>query len=184
MTDGVPPMAILFARMRLHGCASLGDVDLTEAEQLAESVGRTVHHVDTPHGHALTLGWPVAGEPQPVLRTPRLARRALRESAVRTLVVAYAMLTDPNRTVMHGDLCTVTVADIVQQSDALFGATSWTTSALRRDLPNARLLAIVDPERVTLGPAALSWDRYQRETLDQAATRLHASPLWIGASPA
>jgi hypothetical protein len=175
-------MPILFARMRLQGCASLGDVDLADAEQVAESIGRTVDHVETADGHALTLGWPVAGEPQPVPRTPRLVRRTLRESAVRTLVVAYAMLTDPNRTATHGELRTVTVADIVQQSDALFGATSWTTSALRRDLPNAGLLATVDAERVTLGPAALSWDRYQRETLDQAAARLQASPLWIAAS--
>jgi hypothetical protein len=184
MTDSPATTAVLFARMRLQGCAPLGNVDLAEAERLAESIGRTVGHVDTAGGHALTLGWPVAAEPEPIRRAPRLVRRELRDSAVRTLVVAYAMLTDSRRTPTYGQLRAVKVTGIVNQSDALFGASSWTTSALRRDLPNARLLAAIDADLVTLGPATLFWDRYQRETLDQAASRLYASPLWIEVTPA
>ncbi|WP_139135474.1 hypothetical protein [Micromonospora tulbaghiae] len=165
--------------MRLQGYAPLGDVGLAEAERVAELIGRTVGHVDTADGHTLTLGWPTASEPAPNRRAPRLVRRELRESAVRTLVVAYAMLTDPRRTPSHSELTAVTVARVVEQSDALFGTSSWTTSALRRDLLNARLLAAVEVDLVTLGPAALSWGRYQRQALDLAASRLYASPLWI-----
>ena len=168
-------LAFLLARARLEGVADLGDVALAEAQQVAEALGRDLLVVDRPDGAGVVLGFPVASEPDPSRRAPRLARRELRESALRTFLVAYAMLTE---TPAPGAAVTVGVAEVVTRAELLFGASTFTTSALRRDLLYTHLLTEVTQTTVTLGPAVAVWDHLRRSAVDEAAQRLRRSPLW------
>ncbi|WP_018352081.1 hypothetical protein [Longispora albida] len=174
MTGGDRKVAMVLALARLEGAAELGGADLAAVEDAAAAIGREVSTVEQPWGSAVALGWPTACDPEPLAR--RFTRRELSESAVRTFLAAYAMLTDP----ATPDVTAVAIVDVSARCALLFGPSTHTVSALRRTLQVAHLLTEANPGELALGPAALAWDRYDLERMEAAATRLRTSALWRG----
>lgn len=176
-------VALMLAWARLNGGASLGHVPLRQAEEVARAAGRDVVQCPGPTGTVTSWAWPAATEPGESTARPKLARRSLCSTALRTFLIAYAELTDPGTTI---EVPVVPHSRLITLCTRLLGpgvGPTWSAAALRRDLIFAHLLTPVDRDDVMLGPAVAGMDPLRRRQLDAAAVRLRTSPRWPDPDP-
>lgn len=127
----------------------------------------------------MAWAWPAAGEPGTRTTGPKLVRRSLRPSAVKTFLIAYTELTDP-RLGANGSAPTVSRSHLMVLCKRLLGpaATTWSPAAARRDLIFAHFLTPVGNRDLALGPAVAGLDPLCRKLLDAAAEQLREFPRW------
>ncbi|NMO53429.1 hypothetical protein HH310_19840 [Actinoplanes sp. TBRC 11911] len=173
MTDPDLPIAITLACLRRHGHLPVDDVQVADVEQAAASVGRQADIVDDDGNSVVVLGWQGAA-PAASAQAPRLSRRALNRRETKTLIVTYALLTDPRT-----DRQAATTDQVLTAVELLTARPGniWVLPALRDSLPRAGLLTACELGWRP-GPAMLIWDIPTRDVMTHAARRLRGHPLW------
>jgi hypothetical protein len=170
-------VALSLARLRKSGWLPAGALPLRQAEDRAAHAGRQVVLVDGQNGAPTlaVLTWQGA-EPAESTTPPRIARRTLSNRATRTLVVAHALLADP-----QASRKTVTQDQVLHAIRILTSrdGQSWAVPALRLELPEAGLLALCH-EGWTPGPVMQTWDLPTRDVMAHSARQLWEHPAWHG----
>lgn len=178
MTDRAEDVAVELARLRRDPHRPIGDARIAELEATARASGRELHliapDIDAEGGQpVIVLGWDGV-EPTESANAPRLRRRRLPTTAVKVLIVLYALITDPRGVSEHVKGSTVEGA---LNEVAGPGAGSSAERALSTTLSRAGLVVRIGG-RWTLGPVARTWDRPTNTVMTQAAERLRSHPLW------
>lgn len=178
MNNQVDPLALELARLRRHNQLPIANARVADLEIVAHANGRELHVIDTAEDDTnitLVLGWQSV-EPAASTQSPKLARRTLPASAVKVLVVFYALIKDPSTTRES-----VSVPQLAGVLDRLArpGAGRATDKALSQILTAAGLV-VLTPLGWQPGPKMLTWDRPTTAVMDHAAERLWAHPLWPG----
>ncbi|MGH3246537.1 MAG: hypothetical protein ACRDOI_10040 [Trebonia sp.] len=170
-------VALALARLRQAGWLPVGDLPFARAEEQAAKAGRQVFLAAGDDGtRALAvLAWQ-GTEPAGSESRPRLLRRALSGRDTKTLVVAHALLTDP-----EASWAVVTQGQVLAAIRLLTSkdGDTWAVPALRQVLPRAGLLTHRDGGWAP-GPVMLAWDLPTRGVMAQAARRLWEHPMWPG----
>lgn len=170
-------VALSLARLRQIGWLPAADLAFARTEERAAQAGRQVFLAAEADGtQALAvLAWQRT-EPAGNESRPRLPRRALSGRDTKTLLVAHALLTDP-----EASRAVVTQRQVLDAIRLLTAkdADTWAVPALRHVLPRAGLLARWDGGWVQ-GPVMLAWDLPTRDVMTQAARRLWEHPRWPG----
>jgi len=166
--------ALALARLRRNGSLPPADLPVAEAEERAGQSGRQIILVSGDPPLAV-LGWR-GTEPTASPHPPRLARRALRSRATKTLVIVHALLTDP-----QASLDTVTTEQVLAAIELLTSRSgqTWAIPALHQDLPQAGLIA-PQSGRWAPGPMMQAWDPSTRDVMSHAARQLWEHPTWPG----
>jgi hypothetical protein len=170
-------IALSLARLRKFGWLPVGTLPLAEVEGRAAQAGRQVVLVGGEDGTPTlaVLTWRGA-EPADSTSPPRLARRTLSRKATKTLVVAHALLADPqaSRNAVTQEL----VLDAIRLLTSRDGE-SWALPALHQELPRAGLLA---PHNEGWAPGSVmrAWDLPTRDVMAYAARQLWEHPTWSG----
>lgn len=177
MTPQDDTVALSLARLRKTGWLPAGALPLAQAEDRAVQAGRQVVLVGGEEGTPAlaVLTWQGA-EPAESTSPPRLARRTLSRKATKTLVVAHALLADP-----QASRSAVTQEQVLHAIRLLTSrdGESWAVPALRQELPQAGLLAPHN-EGWTPGPVMQAWDLPTRDVMAHAARQLWEHPTWPG----
>lgn len=177
MTSQDDTVALSLARLRQSGWLPAGTLPLAQAEDRAAQAGRQVALVGGEDGTSTlaVLTWQGA-EPAESTSPPRLARRALSRKATKTLVVAHALLADPQAS--RTAVTQARVLDAIRLLTSRDGE-SWAVPALRHELPQAGLLAPHN-EGWAPGPVMQAWDLPTRDVMAHAARQLWEHPTWPG----
>ncbi len=177
MTSQEDTAALSLARLRRAGWLPVSVLPLAQAEDRAARAGRQVALVGGNDGtQALAvLTWQGA-EPAENQSRPRLTRRTLSLRATKTLVVAHALLTDP-----QGGRTSVMQEQVLGAIRLLTSrdGESWALPSLRQELPKAGLLAPAGAGWVP-GPVMQAWDLPTRDVMTHAARQLWEHPMWPG----
>ena len=175
MTAQDDEVALSLARLRRAGWLPASDLPFAQAEERAAQAGRQVILADSEDGAAAlaVLTWQ-GTEPAGSKSPPRLPRRTLPANATKTLVVAYALLTDPlaSRSAVTQGQVLVTIRLLTSRD-----GDSWAVPALRQVLPQAGLLTPRD-EGWAAGPVMRAWDLTIRDVMARVARRLWEHPMW------
>jgi hypothetical protein len=169
-------VALALARLRRNGWLPPVGLPLAEAEERARQSGRQIVLVSGDNDPPLAvLGWQGA-EPAANPHPPRLARRALSPRATKTLVIVYALLTDP-----QASLDMVTTEQVLAAIELLTSRSgqTWAIPALQQELPQVGLMA---PQSTgwAPGPMMQAWDPSTRDVMAHAARQLREHPMWSG----
>lgn len=177
MTAHRDAAAMALARLRQSGWLPSPGLPLAEVEERASRSGREIvliGGVDDASPIAV-LGWQGA-DPAASPRVPRLARRELSRRATKTLVIVYALLTDPQ--VSFDTVTTEQVLTAIELVTAKSGKT-WVIPALHQELTQAGLL-VRQSGGWALGPMTEAWDLSTRDVMAHAAGQLQEHPRWPG----
>lgn len=182
MNTRMDQLALELARLRRHNQLPIADARVADLEIAANANGRQLHVVSTAEDDntvSLVLGWHSV-EPAASTRSPKLVRRTLPQSAVKVLVVFYALIKDPN-TVQES----LRLPQLSGTLDRLVGPGSGGTAekALSEVLTAAGLVVLTS-NGWQPGPKMLTWDGPTRAVMDHAAERLWTHPLWPGGANA
>jgi hypothetical protein len=177
VTSHEDSVALSLARLRQSGWLPAGSLPLAEVEDRAAQAGRQVALVGGDDGTPTlaVLRWQ-GTEPAESTSAPRLGRRTLSRKATKTLVVAHALLADPQatRTTVRQEQ----VLDAIRLLTSRDGE-SWAVPALRQELPQAGLLAPHN-EAWAPGPVMQAWDLSTHDVMAHAARQLWEHPTWPG----
>lgn len=168
--------ALALARLRQNGWLPAKDLPLAEAEERASQTGRRIFLTRGDDGPPFAvLGWE-GTEPAASSRVPRLARRELSRRATKTLIVVYALITDP-----QASRAIATVDQVLAAIEMLTAkpGNTWAITALQQELPQVGLV-VQRPGGWHLGPRVEAWDLPTREIMTHAARQLRAHPGWAG----
>ena len=178
MIDPAEALAVELARLRRDPYRPIGDARIAELEAAARASGRELYLIapdidaegDEP---VIALGWDGV-EPTESVTAPRLRRRRLPPTAVKVLIVLYALITDPRGVSEHVEGSTVESAlnDVAGP-----GAGKSAERVLSTTLSRAGLVVRIG-DRWALGPVVRTWDRPTNTVMTQAAERLRSHPLW------
>jgi hypothetical protein len=170
-------VALALARLRQAGWLLASDLPFALVEERAGRAGRQVILAE---GEAsapalAVLTWQ-GTEPAGSNSSPRLPRRALSSRATKTLVVAQALLADPevNRSVVNQGQVLAAIRILTSRD-----GDTWAVPSLQQELPQAGLLAPRDGGW-TPGPVMQAWDLPTRDVMAHAARRLWEHPMWPG----
>jgi hypothetical protein len=168
-------IALSLARLRHAAWLPASDLPLAQAEERATQAGRQIVLVDGENGTPAlaVLSWQGI-DPVESTRPPRLPRRTLSRNATKTLVVAHALLSDPE--VSRASVTQSQVLAVIQLLSSRSGE-SWAIPSLRAELPQAGFLTPCG-EGWTPGPVMEAWDRPTRDVMAQAAQQLLEHPAW------
>jgi hypothetical protein len=168
-------IALSLARLRHTAWLLASDLPLAQAEERASQAGRQIVLVDGENGTPAlaVLSWQ-GTDPVESTRPPRLPRRTLSRNATKTLVVAHALLSDPE--VSRASVTQSQVLAVIQLLSSRSGE-SWAIPSLRAELPQAGFLTPCR-EGWAPGPVMSAWDRPTREVMAQAAQQLREHPAW------
>jgi len=142
-------------------------------EHRAELAGRQIHLTGDDDDPILLLGWQ-ASEPAASTQAPKLARRTLSPTAIRTLLVVHALLSDPSV-----DRTVTTTAQVLAAVELLMGRSgeAWVIPAMQHTLPSAGLITDVFGGW-GVGPRMQVWDAPTRDVMMHAARLLWQHPSW------
>lgn len=178
MRSRIDQPALELARLRQHNQLPIAEARVVELEITAQANGRQLHVVNMDEGNAgvvLVLGWQGV-EPAASTQSPKLARRTLPPSAIKVLVVFYALIKDPSA---RRESVSLPQLGLVLDRLAGPGASRNAEKALSQVLTAAGLVVLA-PSGWQPGPKMLIWDGPTKTLMDHAAERLWGHPLWAG----
>jgi hypothetical protein len=182
MSSRIDQAALELARLRRHNQLPIADARVADLEITAHANGRQLHVVNLAEDDttvALVLGWHSV-EPAASTRSPKLARRMLPQSAVKVLLVFYALIKDPSAT---RESVSLPLLACVLDRLAGPGAGRTAEKALSQVLTAAGLV-VLTPSGWHPGPKMMIWDGPTKAVMDHAAERLWTHPLWSGGADA
>lgn len=169
--------AVALARLRRAGWLSTDKLPLAQAEGRAAQAGRQIVVVGREEGAVslAVLAWQ-GTEPAASPHPPRLGRRALSRHVTKTLVIVYALLTDPqaSREVVTEDQVLAVIYMLTSRKGE-----GWAIPALRQELPRAGLIC-PRQDGWAPGPVMQAWDLPTRDVMRHSARQLWKHPTWPG----